>query len=394
MQYLPRSSRIGRRQKSFSFKRLGTILVLAVFLVIIVLCVRYYTLYLALKAPATPTIWRPEGAERAQFLLAGSLDNRVFSCTLLSIGPAEDSPVFILSIPAETLLGDDDASFASVCAQSGIEEAIARLNSALGNALPVTHYVHYDLEGLASIVAVLETVAVDIPEGFQGSSGATDYLFAPGQVSITTANMAPFLTSKDAEADIAFWAEKSLLVAVFNELFTLNNIGFYVRNAGSISDCYQSDLVPRQLAKFRNTLQALAWDEREFATLPGRWIGSGSSQYWEPNPGLIDIRLRQIIGNIPDYDKSQLIIDVFNGNGVSGFAGSAATALKEQGFNVGVVDNAEIFSRTHIYYQEEYLLAAMEISHLLDIDAALIQDRYSGSENPVAIILGQDLIGR
>lgn len=397
MDYLPRSSRFGRQRKSFSFKKFGSIIILAIFLLITAICVRYYTLYLALKEPSNPTIWRPEGVERAQYLLAGLSEGKIVASTLISIGPGENSPVFILRIPPETLMAsssEEKDSFASIYQNAGREEAVLRLNSLLGGILPVSHYIFYDLEGIADILTVMEKVELNLPEGFQTRYGKTEYIFAPGKVTITQDNLMALIAAEIDLDGAAFWAEKSLLVEVFNNLFSLNHIGHYVRNKGSISNTINTDLPSRQLAKFRNTLQAMEWEGRQYMVLPGHMLPSDTGNRWEPNPRLIELRLRQIAANIPDYDRSLLVVDVFNGNGVGGFAAGTATRLKEENFFVGQVANAETSQLTHIYYREEYLLAAMEIAYLLEVDAVLIEDSYTGSENPVAIILGLDLVGR
>ena len=98
--------------------------------------------------------------------------------------------------------------------------------------------------------------------------------------------------------------------------------------------------------------------------------------------------------NIPGYDRAKLIVDLFNGNGVNGFAASTANNLKARNYIIGKVGNANTSEQTCIYYQEEYKLAAVEIAAFLDVEAVFIQDKYMDSDNPVAVILGLDLVGR
>lgn len=397
MQYLPRSSRYRRKRKRVNFKKLGTIITLAVFLVLIFACIRYFSLFKALKGSSVPAIWRPDAGERVQFLLAGRLNNQITSCTLLSVPAAEDSPVYILRIPPSALLGNTteaNDSFAAVYAEQGIEAAVKGLDALLTNKLPVNHYVVYDVQGIAEIVSALEKVKVTLPEGFQVRHENTDYIFAPGENLISADNLIPLIASDSDYGDKAFWAEKTLLVEVFNQLFTLNHISHFVGNMGSISDSYETDLSPRQLARFRDSVQALAWEDRSYSILPGRWMFSGDQRFWSPDQKLIELNLSQIADNIPGYDKSLLVVDIFNGNGISGFAASTAAKLRERNFNTGRVDNAETSEFTRIYYQEGYQLAAMEIALFLDVEAVLIQDRYFDSDNPVAVILGLDLAGR
>ncbi len=397
MQYLPRSSRFRRKRKGVNIKKLGTIITLAVFLILIFACVRYFSLFNALKGSAMPAIWRPDAGERIQFLLAGRLNNQITACTLLSVPASEDAPVYILRIPPAALLGNATEaadSLAAVYAEQGIEAAVKGLDALLANKLPIDHYVVYDVQGIAEIVSGLEKVKVTLPEGFQVRHENTDYIFAPGENLISADNLIPFIASDSDFGDQAFWAEKSLLVEVFNQLFTLKHISYFVGNMGSISDICETDMSPRQLARLRDSLQALAWEDRSYSILPGRWLVSGEQRFWSCDQKLIEMNLSQIADNIPGYDKSLLTVDIFNGNGVNGFAANIAAKLRDRNFNIGRVDNAETSEFTRIYYQEEYQLAAMEIALFLEVEAVLIQDHYFDSENPVAIILGLDLVGR
>jgi len=343
-----------------------------------------------------PTIWRPGKGERTQFLIAGRLDNEITSCTLLSVPAEEGVPVYIVRIPPASLLDNSSQvnSLTAVFSEQGIETGIKEIDILLANKLPIDHFVVYDIQGINEIVSILENVKVVLPEGFQVTHKNTDYIFAGGENLISADNLIPFIASENDFKDTIFWAEKSLLVEVFNKLFTLKHISDFVSHMGSISESYETDMSPRQLAKFRDTLQALTWEERSYVILPGRWLTSQDQIYWSPDQKAIEATVSQIIDNIPGYDRSKLIVDLFNGNGVNGFAASTANKLKTQNYIIGKVGNANISEQTCIYYQEEYKLAAVEIAVLLEVEAVFIQDRYKDSENPVTVILGLDLVGR
>lgn len=397
MQYLPRSSRYRRKSKKFSLKKLGTILTLAVFLILLFFSVRYFSLFQALKGSADPAIWRPDTHERVQFLLAGRHNNEITSCTLLSVPASKDSPVHILRIPPATLLkGEADAndSLSAVHAAQGIKATIKGIESLFSKKMSIDHYVVYDVQKIKDIVSEISGVTVTLPEEFLVSTDESDYIFKPGPNEIPVGQVIPFITSGNESRDIEFWAEKSLLVEVFNQLFTLNHISYFVTNMGSIAESFDSDMPPRELAKFRDSLQAITWEDRNYSLLPGSWLVSGEQRYWSCDQQLLEMKISQIVNNIPSYDKSLLVVDLFNGNGVAGFAADTATLLRSRMFNIGRVDNAEPSELTRIYYQEEYHLAAVEIALILEVEAVLIQDIYLDSESPVAVILGQDLKGR
>src|SRR5690554_2104076 len=87
--YRSRSSRFRRKRKGVNFKRLGTLITLVVFIVMIFVSVRYFTLWKALSGSDTPTLWRPQEGERSQLLLVGGQGSELISATMVSI-PAHE----------------------------------------------------------------------------------------------------------------------------------------------------------------------------------------------------------------------------------------------------------------------------------------------------------------
>jgi hypothetical protein len=247
---------------------------------------------------------------------------------------------------------------------------------------------------VSEIVDSIGGVQVDLPSGFRVKIQEVDTVFAPGINLISPDNLIPLVASGMNTELGFFWAEKSLLVAVFNDLFSMKNIGNLVSHLKLVSEMHQTDMSPRELARFRDTLQALEQDKTNYLMLPGRMLVSQGDRYWSTDKGLIDMALVQILEGVPPYDKGSLIIDVYNGNGVSGFAGKTATLLQSMEYRTGKVTNAPETEKTHIYFLPAFKLAAMELASMLEVDAVFVEEQYAGSDNPVAIILGRDLIGR
>ena len=126
----------------------------------------------------------------------------------------------------------------------------------------------------------------------------------------------------------------------------------------------------------------------------GEWVGGEAGSYWSLVPGLVELTVQQIIEDLPAYNREGLIIDVYNANGITGFAAATASQLRKQDYQIGRIANAtEESERTVIYYQPDYRLAAMEIAILLEVDAQLIEGSYGSTDNPVAVLLGRDLNG-
>lgn len=390
MRYSSRSNRFRRKRGGVNFKKIGTLLTLLVFVVMIFTSVRYFTLFNVLRGSDMPTIWRPEKSDRNQILLVGTADGQIISCTLLSI-TADESPVNVLRVPPHTLVpGQTTQTIAEIFNQEGVEAGISGLNGLLNNRLPVNKYLVYDVAGIGEALDSLNGVDVKLSNDFTVRLDSTDYRFS-GSAKIDSTNLFPFVNSESQGG--GFWAERALLVGLFNDLFHWMNLGNLVSNLRQVSAGYETNMSSRELAWFRDTLQALDEENSNYLPLPGKAITTEGKQYWSAHEQLISMVLMQIIEDLPVYNKESLSIDVFNGNGIGGFAGNMATVLRSHGFSVDQVDNAQLQDKTTIFYSPEYKLAAMELAIILDVDADLQEGSYLASNNPIAVILGRDLGG-
>jgi len=383
-----------KRNKRNVLKKAGSLLLLTAFILLVFVSVRYFSLFKALQGSAAPSIWRED--DRMQFLLAGKLDNTLISCSLLSIPAAEEDGVQVIIIPPEVLLTgpeNETLTFAEIFTRYGNGEAIASLNRFFASRLNIDHYVIYDASGIEAILNEVEAVEIHLPLGLQVRYENTDYVFAEGKNIITADNLIPLVSAEFSRDGACFWAEKSLLVQLFNQLFSMKHVGYYLTNLKQISRTYETSMNSRQLARFRDTLQAMQWDSTSLLGLPGRWVSTGEARVWSCEPAAAALLAQQIAENVPGYERNKLVVDLFNGNGVDGFAAATAAQLKKAGYNIGLVTNAKEVNITEIYYQAEYKLAALEIAVFLETDAVLIEGHFPASDNPVAVVLGKDLIG-
>ena len=301
----------------------------------------------------------------------------------------------VLSIHPQTLVngGNQKESLASIFAQQGTEQGVRALNGLLAGELPIHQYVVYDVLAVAEILDNITEVKIELSQGFQVHHDETDYVFAPGLNRISATSLVPILAADSGMDSARFWAEKASLVEIFNQLFSMQHISYLVTNSGAISEAYSTDMTAGELARFRDSLQALQWQDFSYLTLPGRWVNAQGEKYYSTEQSLVELTVRQIKENLPRYDREALIVDVYNANGITGFAARTASQLRQQGYPIGRVTNADESDKTQIYYQADFQLAALEIATLLEVDADLIQGNYGATENPVAVILGRDLSG-
>ena len=174
---------------------------------ILFLCVRYFSLFQALKGSDSPAVWRPQENERVQFLIAGRLNNRITSCTLLSVPASQDAPIHILRIPPATLIsGQADAtdSLAALYAEQGIMNHRCS-GKIVCRKMPVTTMWSMMSKNQGYRLRDFR-VTITLPEEYIVSTEESDYIFKLVPTKFIN-QIIPFIAS-DAECrDIGFWGK-------------------------------------------------------------------------------------------------------------------------------------------------------------------------------------------
>jgi len=393
--YRPRS----RRRNGLNYKKIGTMITLVVFVFMIFASVRFFSLFNALRGSDNPAIWRPDSRERTQFLVVGTEGEELRALTLISVPKDSELPVALIKIPPQSLTqGDEVGHPLTKVWQAGLNSLTVSINQLLGHSLRIDHTFVYDMAGLHELVGALKSVSFTVDEELRVSQGNKDFVFIPGEQNPLTANnINPLLGHglDDPQNLASITIQNRILVAVFNSLFVTKNIGNLVDNIRLVRKYHSTDMGLSDLSRFRDTLAALDSGNSVNFFLPGHWFSVGGEQLWNTNFIALGLLIRQVTENIPPYNKADLKVDVFNGNGIQGFATRTATILRSHAFEVGRVDNAnQIVQKTKIYYLPEFYMAALELGALLGTDPVYIRGSYPGSTSPVVIILGTDLEGR
>lgn len=393
--YRPRS----RHRNGVNYKKIGTMITLVFFVLMVFATVRFFSLFNALKGSDNPAIWRPDSRERTQFLVVGTEGEELRALTLISVPKDPDLPVALIKIPPQALvLVEEEGQPLSKIWLAGLKSLTVSINQLLGHSLRIDHTFVYDFAGFPELVGALKSVSFTVDEELRVSQGNTDYVFIPGEENPLTRNNVNALLGHgldDPQKLASMAIQNRILVAVFNDLFVMKNIGNLVDNIKLARKYHSTDMGLRDLSRFRDTLAALDSSNTVNFFLPGHWFSVGGEQLWNTNDSALRLLIRQVTENIPPYNKADLKVDVFNGNGVQGFAARTATILRNHAFEVGRVDNANrLVQKTEIYYQPEFYMAALELGALLGTEPEYIVGSYSGSTSPVVIILGTDLEGR
>ena len=93
--------------------------------------------------------------------------------------------------------------------------------------------------------------------------------------------------------------------------------------------------------------------------------------------------------------REEVTVEVLNGCGTAGVAGSVAELLRNEGYDVVRVDNADNFDyeRSHVVYRDTCIDAAKEIAQIVknaDLLKVKEEDGNYGSDVSITVIIGKN----
>lgn len=155
---------------------------------------------------------------------------------------------------------------------------------------------------------------------------------------------------------------------------------FYRLRVGPYDSMEKAGEVSRELARIKNT--------GPFATIENRDVPA-----WEKKSSAADI----LQNDEDQVIMGDILLEVFNGNGISGMAARMRDYLQTQGVRVVRIRNADHFQypRTVIYYRPGYSEAAELLAERLPVDCEIIRvDPLAMPGAKTRMIIGKDQAAR
>ena len=332
---------------------------------------------------------------------------RTDTMILASIDPATGS-VSLLSIPRDTRVqipgrrGYDKVNAAH--AYGGPRLAMATVSQFLD--VPVKYYVKLDFEGFKRIVDILGGVEIDVERRMKYDDYAQNLHINlyPGLQRLDGENALAYVRFRaDGLGDVALVdpaqgeyggrirRQQKFIHALAQEVLQASTIVKVPALSLQLWDCVSTNLPFTQMMSLGLAMRDFSNESIVTALIPGVGDKVGGVSYWVANPDATQAMVDKLIWGI-----EPVTIQVLNGSGATGAAGYAAARLREQGYQVMDVRDAQRFG----YRETEVVVgpARRDIgTQIADIFGARIVDEedsdivaWGGNRYDVMVIVGEN----
>lgn len=193
----------------------------------------------------------------------------------------------------------------------------------------------------------------------------------------------------DAMGDITrIQRQQKFLKALAKKALEPGNLPRLPRTVDAVLKNIKTDMNPKDLLYLAKFASDLDFDGVEMATLPGTPDTIGGISYWVADP----VKTAEVVRDVffPS-DASLPTVTVLNGSGVAGAAANAAEVLKQRGYEVKSVGNAERFDydSSEVINHHGSDEGAQQIAALVN-SQVVRQEQDESAPADVTVIVGRD----
>lgn len=368
---------------------------------------------MALKNSDAVDVLKPVAAGEPYFMLisvelgavAEPLENPGPDCLILARVDNANKRLGLINIPANLQVTYENQTFAL---SSIAEQSDAKLIQALSafTKVDISHFVKLDKGDLSNMVDKLDGIQIDLEQVIDDPQAGDVYLPAgPYTLKGSSAVYYSRATNLKNGTQDKLSHQLKLTTLIIERLF---GEGLLSTNIDAVDDCFQTDATLADLEAIAAWFKGKSAGDIAIANLPGYTTGvtnidqQGQQRYISTYEDFMSVLRAIESGQSPTSndtekveaaDPSSFTVEVQNGTGIPGLAAATADTLKEKGFNVGEVGNAEVqvYEETLVVYRDENGLSqAKSVIEALGIGRAVGNADYYKFEGDVVVIIGSD----
>ncbi len=152
----------------------------------------------------------------------------------------------------------------------------------------------------------------------------------------------------------------------------------------------ETDLDWKEMQAFYDKYSGAFESESMVLNLPGKWREINGEPFYEPD--LVQLAMMmENLGSDFMIPREMITVEVLNGSGVSGIAGRTGEYLREEGFQVVNIDNADHqdYQRSHVISRIDDIEAAREVALLIP-GAEFFKEPLPNYPAMVTVIVGKN----
>ena len=373
---------VRRKRRKIKKGRLFFLLAVFLFLILLFSASRFFRSLEELKdnsswAQGLPV---PEKGEPEHVLIysvaGGERDARV-TCICLAAAHPDSNSVRLLLIPVNTLLPDAEDTSTSLAAayKGGREKLLAAAENLL--AVKIHAFLEIEEDAAEEVIKAMDLSLEDV---------------APAAAA---QGISAYLSNGNSSPEEQFEARRQLFASLTGKIMQGNyikDILNFRRAVPLLTTNYSWREVMALIKRYEKYSYA---ESAESYVLPGNWDATDEGIYYVADMDSISSSVIWLDSKSVTVPREEVTVEVLNGCGTAGVAGSVAELLRNEGYDVVRVDNADNFDyeRSHVVYRDTCIDAAKEIAQIVknaDLLKVMEEGGYYGSDVSITVIIGKN----
>jgi len=269
------------------------------------------------------------------------------------VASLREGDVRILSIPRDTHVKFPDGRVEKVNAAyafGGAELARKVISNFLG--LEIKYYIVIDYDGFEKLIDLLGGVTVSVEKPLKDDKTKPPIDIAAGTQKLNGKMALGYIRYRDNQSgDLGrLQRQRQLLEALLRQ--GVREKSLLQQMVTTAQQYIETNLAPVQLYRLAQRLQTLRPEQVQIKQIPGESVCKSAKEggcYIEPDPVRTAQLVNKMLRGMEVVTADEVRVKVLNGSGVTGVARRVGELLRNEGFSVVHVGNADRFDYTQSY---------------------------------------------
>ncbi|TDO85444.1 LytR family transcriptional attenuator [Halanaerobium saccharolyticum] len=366
-------------------------------------------IFLVIIGIAIPFLWNDELSQisssgpfkdnKVNILAVGYDSNingpsRADTIILISLN-VESNKAGLIFLPRDTYINSDKREFTKLNSShvyGGIKLTQKTVEEMLD--IDIDYYLETDFTGFEKIIDRLGGINIKVSERlhYVDKAGGLYINIPAGQQTLNGEEALQYVRYRDIRGDIGrIERQQKFINAVLAKVLSPSIIPKIPGVIKEVNQAVNTNIPFQDITPFLNTAKEINLNQIESKMLPGRPEYIDGISYWVPNLEQAEIMIDNLVRNKSYIQNKKYQLTVLNGVGESGAASRTADLLKQYGFQIAEIGNADRYnyqSSIIKYYAQKDRETASQIAELLGGQTEFIEDAEEDSAKNIEVIVG------